>query len=155
VLNPQKMEVTMKKLHYKIAINAPKEKVWNTMLEPATYKVWTAEFTPGSYYEGSWEQGAKIKFLDPKKDGMTAVIAANRKYEFLSIKHLGIINNGVEDTESPQAKSMAPAFENYTFDQKDGLTEVKIDLDSDEEFQEIFEEIWPKALSKLKQLCEK
>jgi hypothetical protein len=29
------------------------------MLEPDTYRKWTEAFTEGSYYEGSWDKGAK------------------------------------------------------------------------------------------------
>ena len=51
------------KLKYSIAINAPKEKVWHTMLDDKTYRERTAEFNPGSYYEGDWKQGSEIRFL--------------------------------------------------------------------------------------------
>jgi hypothetical protein len=98
----------MKTLHFSIAIHAPKEKVWDIMLDPESYKVWTAEFAEGSYYEGSWEKGAKIKFLAPDGSGMTSVIADNQPYGFMSIKHLGYIQDGVEDTESPDIKPGHP-----------------------------------------------
>lgn len=92
----------MKTLHFSIKINAPAEKVWQNMLGAETYKIWTAEFAPGSYYEGSWEKGESIKFLIPNGDGMTSVIAENRPFKFISIKHLGYIKGGVADTESPE-----------------------------------------------------
>ena len=55
----------MKKLHCSIEINAPVKKVWDTMLEDATYRQWTGAFNPGSFYKGSWEKGSKILFLGP------------------------------------------------------------------------------------------
>jgi uncharacterized protein YndB with AHSA1/START domain len=147
----------MKKLQFNVQIKASKEKVWNVMLESETYKEWTSEFSPGvsSHYEGSWDKGAKIKFLSPDGDGMISEIAENRKHEFISIRHLGFIKNGVEDTESPEIKSWLPAYENYTFVQKNGITEVKVDIDVAIEYENMFEETWPKALTKLKKLCEK
>ena len=43
----------MEKLHFSISIKAPKEKVWDTMLNDVTYRQWTSVFNPpGSYYEG-------------------------------------------------------------------------------------------------------
>ncbi len=39
--------------------------------------------------------------------------------------------------------------------EKDGGTEVIVDVDSNEEFKKMFEETWPKALEKLKELAEK
>lgn len=144
----------MTKLHFTISIRAPKERVWKKMLEPDTYRQWTEPFGPGCYYEGSWDKGSKIKFLSPPGEGMTAVIAENREFEFLSIRHLGFVKDGVEDTESPEAKAWAPAYEDYTFTEKGGATQVRVDLDSNEEFEKMFEDLWPKALSRLKQICE-
>lgn len=51
------------KLKYSITINAPKEKVWHTMLDDKTYREWTTEFNPGSYYEGDRKEGSEIRFL--------------------------------------------------------------------------------------------
>ena len=144
----------MKKLHFAISIKSPKERVWKKMLAPDTYRQWTEAFGKGSYYEGSWDKGAKIKFLSPEGEGMTAVIAENREFEFVSIRLLGFLKDGVEDTESPEAKAWAPAYENYTFTEKGGVTEVRVDLNSNEEFEKMFEDLWPKALSLLKQICE-
>jgi uncharacterized protein YndB with AHSA1/START domain len=150
----------MQKLHQKIFINAPREKVWNTMLDDATYREWTKEFCPGSYYKGNWEQGTKMLFIGPDEAnttemGMVSTIKENRKPEFISVEHLGIYKDGVEDTTSDEAKKWAPAFENYTFIEKDGGTELHIDMDIQEEQKATFEEMWAKALVSLKDLCEK
>ena len=148
----------MKKIQFKTEINAPKEKVWDTMLNDATYRQWTKSFDPNSYYEGSWQKGSKIKFLGPaengKTSGMFSEIAENIPYEFVSIKHLGIIKDGVEDTTSEEAKSWSPAFENYTFKDNGGKTELLIEMDADEKYSGMFNEMWPKALKRLKELCE-
>jgi hypothetical protein len=144
----------MKTLHFSIAIHAPKETVWNAMLDLESYKVWTAEFAKDSYYEGSWEKGEKIKFLSPEGGGLTSVIADNKPLEFISIKHLGYINNGIEDTESPEIKAWAPLFENYTFRTNNGVTEVQVDMDVTPDFEDCMQQSWPKALAKLKTICE-
>ena len=148
----------MDKLHFSIVINASKEKVWNTMLEDKTYRLWTEPFIPGSYYKGDWNKGSKILFLalgeNGEPGGMVSRIKENKKYEFISIEHLGIVNKGIEDTTSDAVKGWAGALENYTFKEKDGKTEVLVDLDSNEEYAEMFNGMWPKALQKLKELCE-
>lgn len=149
----------MEKLHFSIVINAPKEKVWHTMLDDATYRAWTEAFNPGGYYEGSWDEGSKILFigLDPEtgeRAGMVSRIAANRPYEFVSIEHVGIVKDGVEDTTSEEAKKWTPAFENYTFKETDGKTEVLVDMDSLKENADMFRTMWPKGLEKLKALAE-
>jgi hypothetical protein len=148
----------MEKLQFKIDINASNEKVWNTMLDDKTYRIWTEEFTPGSHYVGNWSKGSKILFLGPGADdkvgGMVSRIKDNRLYEFISIEHLGEVLDGIEDTTSDRVKVWAGALENYTFVNKNGKTELVVDLDVNEEFKEMFEGMWPKALQKLKELCE-
>lgn len=124
------------------------------MLNDETYRKWTSAFTEGSHYKGSWEKGSKILFLDPNGMGMVAKIAENKPYEFISIEMLGFVSNGNEDMESEGAKGMAGAHENYTFKEEDGTTVVLIDTDTNDEFKAMFEDMWPKALLKLKELSE-
>lgn len=150
----------MQKLHFSIIINSPVEKVWNTMLDAETYKMWTMAFNPGSYYVGDWSEGSKILFLGPdpetgKEGGMVSRIKENRKHEYVSIEHVGVVQDGVEDTESEIAKKWTPAHENYTFTKKDEGTELSIDVDVADEYKEIFEGMWSKALEVLKELAEK
>ena len=129
------------------------------MLEDKTYREWTTAFNPGSYYKGNWEKGSKILFIGPDPEGggeagMVSVIEENRPYEFISIKHIGVLVNGVEDTTSDFAKKWAPAHENYTFIEKDGGTELSLDMDIAEEEKENMEAMWKEGLKKLKELAE-
>ena len=131
------------------------------MLEDETYRAWTNEFHEGSYYKGDWNEGSKILFLGPgedgnTEDGMIAKIAENRLHEFISIHHYGFISNGVEDTTSEEVRKWADQDprENYTFKEIDGKTELQIEVDSDDQWVEMFNDAWPKALNKLKELCE-
>ncbi len=148
----------METIQFTILINAGKQKVWETMLNDKTYRQWTAAFHEGSYYEGNWEKGSEIRFMGPDKEGklsgMYAKIKDNRKYEFISIEHLGIITNGVVDTTSDEVKKWAPSFENYTFTEKGDQTEVKVEMQIIAEYKAMFEEMWPKALNALKKLSE-
>ncbi|HVF69203.1 MAG TPA: SRPBCC domain-containing protein [Xanthomonadales bacterium] len=152
----------MTKLHFSIDIKAPREKVWDTMMEDQTYREWTSVFNPGgSYYEGDWSEGSKMLFLGPdektgKVGGMVSRIAVNKPGEFMSIEHLGEIIDGVEDTTSDRVKQWAGAHENYTLSEENGVTTLQIDLDGGgEEMESMFKEMWPKALQKLKEISEK
>ena len=150
----------MQKLHFSIHINAPREKVWNTMLDDATYRQWTKPFNPTSFYEGSWEQGSEIKFLGTNDKGvvdggMYRRIAENRRYEFISIESLGMISaGGVIDTTSDMVKGWIGSHENYSFADKDGGTEVSVDIDVADVMKNEFNTMWPKALQILKELAE-
>lgn len=150
----------MQKTHFSIFIHAPKEKVWDTMLQEETYRQWTGVFNPGSYYKGDWSKDSKILFLGPDsagnegEGGMVGRIAENRQYECISIEYQGIVKNGEEDVTSDEARKWASAFENYTFSEKGGGTELSVGVDIAPEYKEMFESMWPKALEKLKELAE-
>ena len=124
------------------------------MLWPYTYKSWTTAFLEGSHYLGSWESGAKIRFLAPSGDGMSSIIAENRPHEFVSIRHIGMIENGVEDTSSDKVRAWAPAYENYRVEDAPGGCKVTVSLDTAEEWAPYMLETFPKALALLKALCE-
>jgi hypothetical protein len=143
---------------WSIRIHAGRKKVWDTMLGDRSYREWTKVFTEGSYYEGSWKQGSEIHFLAPdgsgELQGMFSRIKENIEHEFLSIEHLGMISNGVIDTTSEKVKTWAPAFENYTFTSHGSSTELVVEMQLDDEHRAMFDDLWPKALATLKNLCE-
>jgi hypothetical protein len=149
----------MRKLHFSIVVNAPKKKVWNTMLGADSYRAWSEVFMPGSHYVGDWNEGSKILFLAPgemgEMSGMVSRIRENRPYEHIAIEHMGILQDGKEDISSEEGKAWSGAIESYTFKETDGTTQVLVDTDTVDEFEEIFQNTWPKALQKLKELAEK
>lgn len=144
----------MSTLHFDIHIAAPRERVWRTMLYTPTYERWTAVFCEGSRYEGSWDAGTTIRFCAPNGDGMLAEIAEHRPAEFVSIHHLGMINNGVEDTTSEAARALTPCFENYTFTDDAGGTHLRVDVDVFGTYEDWMNQTWPQALQALKNICE-
>jgi len=149
----------MKKISNSVHIQAPVELVWNTVFDPTTFGLWTKVFTSGSYYEGSWNVGDTIRFLaknkDGKVDGMVSEIAENREFEFLSIRHLGWVFDGEDDTNSPDVQSWAPAYENYDFKRQGTTTVLTVNADLSDAYYEMFTELWPKALNRIKEICEK
>ncbi|MFN0030945.1 MAG: SRPBCC domain-containing protein [Flavobacteriales bacterium] len=152
----------MKKLQFKVSINAPVTKVYNIMLgisSKSTYEQWTSMFNPTSSYEGSWEKGSKMLFVgvDEKgeKGGMVSRIAEIIPNRFVSIQHYGLVTAGKEITEGPEVEKWANGLENYSFEENKGTTTVTVDLDTTEEFVDYMNENYPKALDKLKDFCEK
>lgn len=148
----------MQIIKFSILINADKQKVWNTMLADKSYRAWTKEFHEGSCYQGSWKKGSEIRFTAPDKDGsqqgIFSRIRENVEYQFISIEHLGSITKGVVDTTSEEVKKWTPSFENYTFTERNSMTELKVEMQTVPEYKSMFEEMWPRALKALKSLCE-
>lgn len=148
--------MAVKRLQFTTEIDAPAEVVFKIMLAPESYKEWTSAFMEGSYYEGKWEQGEKIRFLAPSgQDGMLSEIAELRPNEFVSIRHIGAIQNGKEDTTSPAVREWAPAYENYTFITIPTGTRVVIDQDVPESYEHHMTDSWRVGLEKLKEICER
>ena len=145
----------MKTLSFTNTIQAPRDRVWATLTGPETYKAWTAAFCEGSHFVGAWDQGARILFLGPSGDGMVAVIAESRPGEFVSIRHLGMIEHRVEDTTSDQVRAWAPAHENYRLDEVPGGCRLTVTVDTLPAHEAFMLETFPKALELLKGLCER
>ncbi len=149
----------MKRVTEKIDIQAPVETVWDCVFLPHNFTKWTEVFTKGSYYEGSWEEGASIRFLarnkDGQIDGMVSEIAKNVQHEFLSIRHLGWVFDGEDDTMSEAVTAWAPAYENYHFEStKEGGTILTVEADLSSEYYEQFAVLWPKAIKRIKEISE-
>jgi uncharacterized protein YndB with AHSA1/START domain len=145
----------MTRLTFSATINAPKELVWRTMLDDDTYRQWTSAFQEGSYAVTDWKQGSKALFLAPDGSGMVSRVAEHRPNEYLSLEHLGIVKDGVEDTESAEVKPWAGARENYTLREGAGHVTLTVDMDTTPDHKQFFEDTWPKALAALKDLAER
>jgi hypothetical protein len=139
----------MTKLKFNTKINAPKEKVWDTLWNDTTYRQWTAVFMEGSYAKSDWKEGSKILFLSPKGDGMFSIIEKKVPNKQMTFKHLGELKNGVEES-----KNWEGAKESYHLEEKNGVTELDVELDSIGEFEQYFNDTFPKALNILKEISE-
>jgi len=151
----------MKKLQYKVSINAPATKVYDFMLgisRKSTYEQWTYWFNPTSTYEGSWDKGTKILFIgvdeNGEKGGMVSRIAESIPNRFVSIQHYGILKADQEITKGPEVEKWANGFENYTFEDNNDATTITVDLDVTDDFIDYMNETYPKALNRLKEICE-
>ena len=148
-------------IHFTTTIKAPVNLVFDKMLgltDKASYEHWTAAFNPTSSYEGNWEQGQKMLFVgvdeNGEKGGMISRIVAHEPNRFISIQHYGILKGDVELTEGEEVEEWAGGLENYTFEETNGTTIVRVDLDTAEDFLDYMNETYPLALAKLKKLCE-
>lgn len=140
----------MKKKNFNIEINASKQTVWDTLWNDTTYRQWTSVFAPGSHAVSDWKEGSKIKFLGDNEDGMHSIIEKNIVYEQMSFKHLGEIKNGIETISV-----WSGAMEEYFLKEKNGITNLTIEIDISPEFEDYFSETFPKAIELIKQISEK
>lgn len=146
----------MQKIRFTAPINAPREKVWDSLWGNIFhYNTWTSPFMEGSTVEtDNWKEGSKVIFGDGSGSGMVAEVAANRPNEFMSFRHLGVLKDGVEDTSSEAVSSWAGALENYTLSGDNGTSTLQVEMDVTADFKEYMEKTWPVALEKIKGLAE-
>lgn len=145
----------MEKLTFSTTINATKQNVWNILWDDENYRKWTSVFCATSYAETDWNEGSKVLFLDGQGSGMVSRIESKKPNEFMSFLHLGLVKDGAEDTESDKAKPWAGAHENYTLKGENGVTELIVEVDVNEDFKKYMLETFPKALEQVKNLAEK
>ena len=145
----------MKTLKFDIDIQASREKVWDVLWGKDSYPKWAAAFSEGSMAETDWEEGSKVLFMDShSRSGMVSSIHKKKAPEYMEFKHLGVVENGVEDTESEKVKDWAGALETYTLTENNATTHLHVSCDTAEEYEKMFSDMWPNAMNQIKKLSE-
>ena len=146
--------MSVRTIEQTIEIAAPRERVWDVMLQDETFRQWTAEFMEGSYAETDWQQGSRAVFRDPAGNGMVGHIVASVRPELVDIEYDGILVEGREDHDSAEARATKGTHEVYRFTERDGRTQLSIRADMAEAYYEGMAEAWGRALDRLKGLAE-
>ena len=137
-----------------ITIKAPKELVWEAMLQDKYYQEWTAEFSEGSQVETDWELGSKAIFTDNTGNGIIARIVEKQPYKSIAVEFEGMVRQGKEDYESEEARQVKGSQESYLLTEENGSTRLDISSEMGEEYYEQMSQAWDRALQKLKHLAE-
>lgn len=145
---------SLKKISFSTTIKASKEKVWAVLWNDESYRSWTSAFTQGSYAVSDWNEGSKILFLDGKGSGMYSTIAKKIPNEFMSFKHIGEVKDNIELPVDEQTQSWSGSMEDYILKEKDGSTELTIEMDVVESFMDYFKKTFPVAIDNIKNLAE-
>lgn len=152
----------MEKIQFTKEINAPAQKVYETMLglnDKSTYEFWTSVFNPTSTFEGSWDKGSKIYFTgvdeNGQRGGMISEIEEHQPAEFVLIRHYGFLMGDTEVTTGEEVEKWAGGHENYSFQENNGITTVTVEMDSVADHLDFFNTTYPTALDKLKEVAER
>ena len=140
----------MKFLEFEIQINATPEKVWETLLTQDSYKKWASAMNEGTYFEGNWEVGSIMKFLDPQNNGMYNLVTENIRFKVLGMKHLGWILKGELSPQNWEDSTL-----NYILEPSENGTLLKGTVNSLDEFVEFFNSKYPQNFEHIKRLAEK
>lgn len=146
----------MKELLYTIELNCSKKQVWTSLTYKENYKKWASAFASNPTYNGKWEEKEVIEFIDIGTGGTKAILEKVQPCSLISARHFAIITpEGKEDRESDSAKKWNGTIEEYNLEEKNQVTKLSIKIITHEDFSQMYEVCWPKALETLKELCEK
>lgn len=145
----------MKQLNYSITIDADRSHVWEIMLAPGKYEQWVKAFSENAQFEGRWEAGATVKFIDPNMGGSKAILEIFEPPHCILARNIAMISaDGNEDKDSEAALQWVGSTEKYLLTEFDGTTTLTIEMQTHPAFVEMFDTCWPTALNTIKTLCE-
>ena len=144
----------MKTLEFKISIDAPKEKVWEVLWDDQTYRQWASVFCEGTYAVSSWQEGDVIHFLSPGGMGMNSIIFKKVENEYMAFKHISEIKDYKVLPADAAGEGWSNVMETYRLISTENGTLLEGTMDMDEKYTDYFEEVFPKAFEKIKELSE-
>jgi len=98
-----------------IEIEAPRERVWETIFGKGNYSILADEFLKGATAGGNWSLRNKIKFGDFSNSGLIGEVTEIVPWEVLTIKYTGIFEGESGCYESEDTKMIIDTVEKYIF----------------------------------------
>lgn len=140
-------------MQFEIIIRAPRNKVWDTLWQGATFRQWAGLIDPGTYMVGELVKGKEIQFISAENGyGVTSLVEKVTANEFLLLKH----SADTQDTgERERAREWTGGKETYSLTEENGSTTLTVIVDVPLEMEEYFKDAYPKAFQKVKELAEK
>ena len=143
----------MKEIERSIEINAPKEKVWKTLWEDATFREWANLIDEGMFIQGDLKEGNEVEFMSSVNGyGVTSLVETFIPNEYAVFKHSA-------DTQESGAKERENEWtggtESYAINETDGVTTLTVKSEVPQHQEETFSANLPKALERIKLLVEK
>lgn len=139
-------------MQFTVAISAPKEKVWDTLWQDATLRQWAGLIDPGTYMVGELKEGAQVQFISAENGyGVTSLVDKCVPNEYLLLKHQA----DTQDSGKRERKDeWTGGDESYELSEKDTITTLTVAFDVPDNLEEYFNDAYPKALAKVKELAE-
>src|SRR6187402_26865 len=124
----------LKTINKTINIYAPKEVVWEVLINDEYNVQWYNAFSEGTHADTDWEVGSKAIFSDSSNAGIVGRIIVNDPFEALAIEYEGIVKDGIEDYESQLATEIKGSLEVYKLTVEGGITQLDIACDMGEDY---------------------
>ena len=142
----------MQKMQFSIEIEAPSEKVWQTLWEDKTFRDWGNIIDEGLYMEGVMAEGSEVQFISSENGlGVTSVIEKLIPHEYIAFKQVADTKDSGKEVRD---KEWTGGKESYELVEKNGGTNLTVNIDVPPGLEEIFQVRFPKALERVKILAE-
>ena len=139
-------------MQFSIEIEAPREKVWQTLWEDTTLRDWGNIIDEGLHMVGEMAEGSEVQFISGSGYGVTSVIEKLIPHEYIAFKQVAdTMDSGKQERE----KEWTGGMESYELIEKNGITNLTVKIDVPPGQEEIFKDRFPKALERVKILAEK
>ena len=139
----------MKILEFKTQISAPAEKVWKVLFTQHENRNWPSAVNEGTYFEGTWEEGSVMRFLDDENNGMYNSVEKNIPNRELTMKHLGWIYGGELSPQNWEDSTVT-----YLLEPNENGTLLTGKINALDEFVDFFNSKYPSNFEKVKKLSE-
>lgn len=142
----------MTEMRFTVEINAPKEKVWDTLWQDETFREWADIIDPGTYMVGDLKEGSEVQYISGNGYGVTSLVVKLIPSEYVLLRHSAdTVGTGTKQRE----KEWTGGAESYLLTEKSGATTLTVAFDVPSELEEYFQINYPSALETIKALAEK
>ena len=143
----------MKQMQFVVKIQASKERVWDVLWADETFREWAGLIDPGTYMVGELKEGNGVQYISAENGyGVTSLVVSVIPNEYLLLKHQA-------DTQDVGAREREAEWtggeESYSLTEQDGTTTLTAAFDVPPDLEAYFNDAYPKALERVKELAEK
>lgn len=139
-------------MQFSVQINSSKDKVWNTLWDDKTFKIWANLLDEGTYMVGELIEGNQIQFISSINGyGVTSLVEKVVPNEYLLLKHSADTQN---TGKNERDKQWTGGEEIYSLTENNGVTTLLATFDVPAELEQYFNDAYPRAFNKIKELAE-
>ena len=139
-------------MQFSIEIEAPSEKVWQTLWEDKTFRDWGNIIDEGQYMVGELAEGNEVQFISSEGLGVTSFVEKLIPHKYIAFKQVAdTMDSGKQERE----KEWTGGKESFELIEKNNSTNLTVKIDIPPGLEETFNVRFPKALERVKILAEK
>ena len=145
----------MPPLRAHVDLDAPRDTVYACVVEREPYEYWTAAFSPGSTFRGTWRTGERLRFVAPPEQpggperGMISEVVRAERPAAIELRHVGEFVGEAETAYEQRA------HEHYYLEElPGGRTRFRVDMELPDEYHDSMAKLWDAAFALLREVAE-